>query len=274
VPEVISTSDRCDLASGVSRGEAAACSLAAMDLLNVRQHRTAKRDLMRRLGREIRALREDAGRSQRSVASAAGVAQSHLSGIEAGAEEPSVDILLRISAVLGADLSLRTYPRTGARIRDHLQLAMSEALLRRLHPRWHATPEVPVYRPVRGVIDLMLEDQRGPDTVSTELQSQLRRVEQQVRWAAQKSDAVAALPGQGGRRVSRLLVLRNTAAMREVVRAASETLGASYPARAADAVASLTGDAAWPGAAIAWMTVERGAARLLDAPPRGIQVGR
>ena len=114
---------------------------------------------------------------------------------------------------------------------------MSEALLRELHPRWRATPEVPVYRPVHGVIDLVLEERDGDATVATELHSQVRRVEQQLRWQVQKADALALQPDQQGRSISRLLVLRNTQATRDVVRAAAATFAAAYPARTADAVA-------------------------------------
>jgi hypothetical protein len=39
-------------------------------------------------------------------------------------------------------------------------------------------------------------------------------------------------------------------------------------------VAALRGEAPWPGSAIAWMQLERGSARLLDGPPRGVAVGR
>jgi len=236
--------------------------------------RSRRRDLLRRLGAEIRALREDAGRSQAAIARAAGVNQAHVSRIEAGTAEPSVAVLLAIGTALGADLSIRLFPNTGPRIRDHLQVAMSEALIGLLHPRWQVTPEVPVYRPVRGVIDLVLRDRSGPDTVATEIHSQLRRVEQQIRWAVQKTDALAELPDGQGRRVERLLVVRNTAAMRDVVRAGAATLAASYPARAGDALASLRGTAPWPGAAMVWATVERGEARLLGGPPRGVTVGR
>ena len=181
---------------------------------------------------------------------------------------------MAIAAALGCDLSLRLFPNTGPRIRDRLQVAMSEALLEILHRRWQPRPEVPVYRPVRGVIDLVLVDPIAHDAVATELQSQLRRVEQQVRWSAQKADALAALPELNGERVGRLLVVRNSAAMREVVRSAAHTLAAAYSARAADAFASLTGGAPWPGAAILWANVERGRATILDGPPRGITVGR
>ena len=219
-------------------------------------------------------MREDVGRSQRTVASVAGIARSHLTDIEAGDAEPSILVLERIGVALGADLGVRYFANTGPRIRDHLQVAMSEALLGELHPRWRATPEVPVYRPVHGVVDLVLEERDGDVTVETELHSQLRRIEQQVRWQTQKADALASQPDQHGRSVSRLLVLRNTHAIRVVVTAGTATLAAAYPARSRDAVDSLRSGVAWPGSAIAWMTIDGGRARLLDTPPRGITVGR
>ena len=234
----------------------------------------ARRELFRSLGREIRRIREDAGRSQAAIAGAGSINQAYLSRIEGGTAEPSVEVLMAISAALGCDLSLRLFPNTGPRIRDRLQVAMSEALLQITHPRWKPRPEVPVYRPVRGVIDLVLADPVAHVAVATELQSQLRRVEQQIRWSAQKADALARLPEFEGERIGRLLVVRNTAAMREVVRAAAQTLAAAYPGRAADAVASLTGTAPWPGAAVVWANVEGGRATILDGPPRGIAVGR
>jgi transcriptional regulator with XRE-family HTH domain len=234
----------------------------------------ARRELFRSLGREIRRIREDAGRSQAAIAGAGSINQAYLSRIEAGNAEPSVEVLMAISAALGCDLSVRLFPNTGPRIRDRFQVAMDEALLGIAHPGWKARPEVPVYRPVRGVIDLVFADPVARVSVATELQSQLRRVEQQIRWSAQKTDALARLPEYEGERIGRLLVVRNTAAMREVVRAAARTLAAAYPGRAADAVASLAGTAPWPVAAIVWTNVERGRATILDGPPRGIAVGR
>ena len=148
--------------------------------VNQRALRTRRRELLRALGVELRRMREDAGRSQAAIARASGVSQAHLSTIEAGDAEPSLEVLIAVATALGADLSIRCFPGSGPRVRDHLQLAMSEALLAALHPRWRVTPEVPVYRPIRGVIDLVLEDRRGPAVIATELQSQLRRIEQQV----------------------------------------------------------------------------------------------
>lgn len=242
--------------------------------INLRQVRSRRRDLLRALGVETRRLREDAGLSQAVIARAAGISPSHLSYVEAGLREPSLEVLLRLGAVLGADLSIRYFPVTGPRIRDRHQLAMAEAVLPLVRAAWHARPEVPVYRPVRGIIDLVLDHRTQPTTLATELQSELRRVEQQVRWANQKADALAALPELEDRSVSRLLIVRNTHAMREVVRAAEATLGAAYPANAEEAVASLRGYAQWPGPAVAWMRIDEGRATLLDGPPRGVHLGR
>ena len=242
--------------------------------MNLRVIRTRQRDLERTVGLEIRRLREDAGLSQRALARAAGIDNGHLSRIEAGAAHPTIEVYLRIAAVLGADLSLRLYPNTGPLIRDRFQLPMGEELLAVTEAAWRRAPEVGVYRPVRGVVDVVLDHRVNPDTVATELQSQLRRVEQQVRWARQKADALAELPAYQDRHVSQLLVLRNTHAMREVARAAHETLTTAYPARTREAVAALRGEARWPGSAIVWMRVDQGIAYLLDAPPRGVTLGR
>lgn len=245
-----------------------------MSLINQRQLRATRRDLFHALGVEIRRQREDAGRSQAAIAAAAGISAGHLSAIEAGTAEPSVRVILAIATALGCDLSVRLFQGSGPRIRDRLQIAMLEALVPLLDRRWAQRVEVPVYRPIRGVIDLVLADPDAHEVVASEIQSQLRRVEQQIRWSVQKADALALLPEFAGERVGRLLVVRNTAAMREVARAASGTLAAAYPARTVDALSSLAGDAPWPGAAIIWANVERGRAQILDGPPRGIQVGR
>jgi transcriptional regulator with XRE-family HTH domain len=271
VPEVVASNDRHAGDKQPPRLVRLTSRVAAInERLLARRHR----ERMRRLGAEIRQIREDAGHSQRTVAAVARIARSHLTDIEAGEAEPSLLVLERIGLALGADLGVRYFANTGPRIRDHLQVAMSEALLRELHARWRATPEVPVYRPIHGVIDLVLEERGGSTTVATELHSQVRRVEQQLRWQMQKADALALQPDQQGRSISRLLVLRNTQAMRDVARAAAATFAAAYPARTADAVASVRDGTPWPGAAIAWMRLDRGGASLLDGPPRGIGVGR
>jgi hypothetical protein len=160
---------------------------------------------------------------------------------------------------------------------------MLQALLAIIHERWLPRPEVAVARPVRGVIDLVLDASDEP-TIACESQSELRRLEQQLRWSRAKADALqpataglqAGSPGglETSRPVSRLLLLRSTVRTRATVAEYADLVAAAYPARTADAYAALTRDAPWPGDALLWSRVEDGRATILDRPPRGIAVGR
>lgn len=233
------------------------------------------------IGRALRELREDAGLSLTAVAAAAGIDRSFLGKVETGASAARLATLAAIAAVLGADLALRVYPTTGPRIRDRIQAPMLEALLRVLHGRWTPSPEVLVFRPARGVVDLVLSDDREPLLVASELHSELRRLEQQVRRHREKE---ASLPsadvwrfatGGAPATTSRLLVLRSTRDLRELAATFETTLRAVYPARTSDAIEALTtGSRRWPGPAIVWVRVQGSAAEVLDGPPRGVQLGR
>jgi transcriptional regulator with XRE-family HTH domain len=230
------------------------------------------RELRGLIASDIRRVREDAGLSQRGLARAAGISNSTLAALERGVHDPTTEVLARIAAVLGMDLAMRLYPGTGPLIRDHSQAAMIEALLGMLHPRWRPTPEVWVTRPVKGVIDLVLEPELQTEPlVSVEAQSELRRLEQQIRWAHAKSQALSETRG---RSASPLLLLRSTRNTRAIVADHAATVRAAYPAPSADAHAALTGTARWPGAAVVWCDMEQGKARLREAPPRGITLGR
>src|SRR5262249_10708924 len=150
-------------------------------------------ELRRSVADELRRQREDLGLSQRRLAEAAGVSQSMISLLEAAQVDAGIEVLARASAALGGRLTVRIDPRIGTPIRDHLQAAMIEGLLRELGPCWKSYLEMAVYRPVRGVIDLVLEDRTRRVAVATEAHSELRRIEQQLRWAAAKADALAAI---------------------------------------------------------------------------------
>src|SRR4051794_17996513 len=149
-------------------------------------------ELRRQIADEVRRYREDAGLSQRRLATAAGVSQALVSELEAGNGDPGVEVLARIGAALGGRLSIRIDPGTGSPVRDHLQAAIVECIARSAAPRWKRLLEVAVYRPVRGVIDLVLYDADEATIVATEVQSELRRLEQQLRWLHAKADALAA----------------------------------------------------------------------------------
>lgn len=238
------------------------------------------REQRRAIGREIRVLREDAGITQAALARAAGISRAHLCHIEAGESEASLTVLTALADALGAAVSVRFYPGTGPRIRDHLQATMLEALLQQLDGRWKRFLEVPVYRPVRGVIDLVLHDPAASRIVAVEAHSELRRLEQLLRWSHQKRDALpsaemwqfaAAVEPPS---VSGLLLLRSTQATRGLVEQHTATFQAAYPAPAAGVWASLTGTAPWPGPGLIWASVRDGRARILDRPARGVPFGR
>ncbi len=198
-----------------------------------------------------------------------------MSRAESGEGNLTLEALASIATALGAEASLRMYPSTGPRLRDHLQVRLIETVLERRHPRWRARLEVPVYRPARGVIDLVLVDATAREIIGGEAHSEIRRAERQIRWAAEKVDALpsaAGWPWMAERpRMARLLILRSTAANRSLVRSAPSVFAAAYPGRTEEAVHALTtGSGAFPEAAIVWVDLRGTASRLLAGPPRGV----
>lgn len=232
------------------------------------------------IGDEIRLMRLGGGLTLTSLSEVVGVHRSHLARIEAGTVIPSFAVLVAIGVALGADMNLRYFPGVGPRLVDRFQAAMVESFLRSLHRRWTVRLEVPILRPARGVIDAALLDTLTPIAIVSEAQSELRRLEQLIRWIEEKAagfgDLLAheAAPGPAPK-VSRLLILRSTMATRALAREYRSTLATAFPARTVDVHAALTtSSAAWPGAGIVWMTVAAGTATLLAHPPRGVDLGR
>lgn len=234
-----------------------------------RSIRERRRFVRRSIADELRHARLDADLSLRDVGRAIDVDPSHLCRAEAGDRDLSLATLIGFAAVVGHDLSVRLYPSSGPRVHDHIQALMIEALLVAAHPRWSGRLEVAVHRPVHGVIDVVLEDAATGDVVAGEAHSALHTVDAQVRWAAQKADALP--PSPGAERAGRLLLLRSTEANRGLVRSLPETFRAAYPARSADAWDALHGgERRWPGDAILWVDVSGQATRVLQGPPRGL----
>jgi transcriptional regulator with XRE-family HTH domain len=233
-------------------------------------------EVRRAFGIEIRRLRQDGGISQRRLAASAGISQSTLSRIEAARIETGATTAASIALALGASLDLRLRVDTGSPIRDHIQAQIVEALLRIAHPRWLSLVEVPVHRPVRGSIDIVFHDPERGIVIATEVQSQIRRLEQLLRWSNEKASAIVpsgAIPQIGSARdptVSRLLVVRSTRANREIISTYAGIVRSAYPAspeRAYEALASA--DADWPGAAVLWAVVDSSGTRILAGAPRG-----
>lgn len=234
------------------------------------------RDLRLAVGGEIRRVRIDAGLTQRRLAGLAEIDHGFLSLIERGLREPSLAVLVSIATALGGTISVRLHPGTGPRIMDPIQARIVEALVRILDSRWIPMLEVPVYRPSRGVIDLVVHDRAAAVLVAVEVHSELRRLEQQVRWLNEKADALPSADFwrfvDPPARIERVLVLRSTAANRQVASRFAATLATAYPARSADAYDALTSsDGPWPGSGLIWATVEGDSARILRNAPRTVR---
>jgi transcriptional regulator with XRE-family HTH domain len=223
--------------------------------------------LHRGLADDIERLRADAGISVAALARAAGVDRGYLHRILAGSEHPSHETYARLAVALGADLSSRLYPSTGPLVRDRHQARMLEALCAAVHPRWRVQTEVAVRRPSRGWIDAVLHDPRESVVVAAELQSELRRLEQLVRWSSEKAASLPSWDGwarlDGEPRTSQLLVVRRTRTTRAIVAEFAQQLRVAFPGHHDDALAALTGTAPWPGAALVWMVVDACGARLV-----------
>ncbi len=244
-----------------------------------RMARSRTRDLRRNVGGQLLDLREERELSQREVGAAVGIDRSWLAKAEAGEANLTLDALAALATALGAEASVRLYRFAGPRLRDHIQVRLIETLLEHLHPRWDPRLEVPVYRPARGVIDLVIVEPQAREIVGGEAHSEVRRAERQLRWAAEKTDALPSASGwpwmAGEPRVSRMLLLRSTRVTREVVASAPALFRAAYPGRTADAVTALTEPGhPFPDASVVWVDLRGAASRLLDGPPRGIEVGR
>jgi transcriptional regulator with XRE-family HTH domain len=227
--------------------------------------------LARRVGEDLARARADSGATMTAVADIAGVHRAQIGRIERAEQHPSLETLVACATALGAEVSIRIYTGTGPRLTDRHQARMVECVLRELHPTWRARLEVPVPWPIRGVADAVFARHDAALRVIAEFQSTLPRIEQQLRWLAEKADAIGQTDGGA---VSRLLVLRSTEATREIARRFESTLRTAYPARTRDAVDSLRSGAPWPGDALIWMRIDGGTVSMLDGPPRGVAVGR
>lgn len=212
-----------------------------------------------KLAEDIERLCADAGITLRTLASASGVSHGYLSKIVAGKANASLETYAKLAIPLGADLATRLYPNTGPTIRDRHQARIVEALFHEVHPRWRRSTEIGVRHPSRGWIDLVLHEPREAVLIATEIESDVRRIEQQVRWAKMKADSLPSWEGwpRDGEapRVSQLLIIRRTRATRQTALEFAAQLAVAYPAHPEDAIGALTGTAPWPGAALIWAEI-------------------
>jgi transcriptional regulator with XRE-family HTH domain len=219
------------------------------------------RAILATFGTDVQRLREDSALSRAALARAAGLDASYLAEVEGGVANPSLETCARLSLGLGADFPLRLYPTTGPAVRDRHQSAIAEVTLASAASLWARFPEIAVRHPARGWIDIGLHDPRGGVFVATEIQSELRRIEQLIRWSEEKASALPSWNGWAHLgdepEISRLLIVRETRTNRATAEAFRRLLRAAYPADGRDALAALTGHQTWPGAAIIWAARDR-----------------
>jgi transcriptional regulator with XRE-family HTH domain len=251
---------------------AGSAALRRNDLPGPRELARRARALRSSIGRQIQEQREEAVVTRAQLADAARIDPAYLWKIETGRAHPSLEVLVALAGNLGSDLGVRLFPTAAPRLHDRFQAPMVDELIRRVERRWVPQPEVPVPA-AHGVIDLVLREYGHGTVLACECHSELRRLEVVLRRLAEKESALRDLSGSD-RETSSLLILRSTRATRRLANLYQATLAAAFPARAADAVAALTGDASWPGPAIVWMELEDSRARLLDGPPRSVRLGR
>ncbi len=223
--------------------------------------------MRRRLAEDLERLAADAGVSQRELAAATGLSRSFVWRVFNATAHPSLETYALLATALGADPVARLYPTTGPSIRDRHQAPILEALIHQLHPRWDPYPEARVRRPASGWIDVALVDRQALLVVATEIESEINRVEQLIRWSQEKAASLESWdrwPQLGSPDVSRLLIVRSTRATRAVSASFGRQLRAAFPAHPAAAIAALRGTEPWPGPALVWARTSAGGVRLED----------
>jgi transcriptional regulator with XRE-family HTH domain len=213
----------------VKVGLAVCSAMATRERPVDRGSRIAARALTR-VGEEIRSARHQAGLSQAVLARAVGVHRSTIGRIECG-EIPgvSMDLLARLCAVVGLDLSVRAYPR-GEPVRDAAHVALLGRLRSRLPADLPWRTEVPF--PIPGDLrawDAVVGVPGGAIAVGAE--TRLSDTQALARRLAQKRR-------DGG--VERVILLvGGTASNRRALALVREALRVDYPLDTREILAAL-----------------------------------
>jgi transcriptional regulator with XRE-family HTH domain len=197
--------------------------------------------LHRKLGQDLRALRRQAGLSQRWLAEQVGVQHSVISRIEAGrGMVTTLDLYARLFAVLGGRLSVKVYPEADP-LRDEAHLRLIERLIKLLHAAIRARREVPLGIPgdLRAW-DLMLMAGARHAAVEAEMVlDDLQALERKI-----------ALKQQDGRIEVVILLIADTKRNRRILATHREVLRERFPLDTRAALAHLRAGRIPPESAI------------------------
>lgn len=205
-----------------------------------------------RVGDELAELRLRAGVTQAGIGRALGIDRTVISRLERGDPQVGLPIRFRVAAVLGADLRLSAYARSGPQIRDTAQARIVEAVLARIDRHWQRTVEAAVPGSDRRSVDLRLDG--PPGIILCEVESRVGSLEAIIRELHAKRDAVRTATSAGsGQPIRAVLILPRTRHHLELVRHHPETIQAAFP-MPSGAVAGALADVnlAWSGDGILW----------------------
>jgi len=218
-----------------------------------------------RLGDELTELRLRAGLTQSAVGRALDVDRTVISRLERGDPRVGLPIRFRAAALLGADLRLSAYARSGPLIRDTAQARIVESILAGIDQRWRRTVEASLPGQDRRSVDLRLDGPAG--VVLCEVESRVGSLEEIIRELHSKRDAFRAAAGAAvGLPIHAVLILPKTRHHLEIVRHHPATIEAVFP-MPSDAVGAALADVdvPWNGDGILWTRVEA----VSRQPPAG-----
>ena len=188
------------------------------------------RETLARLTADARSARLAAGLGQDDVARALDISRSQYSRIERGlSPDLSIDTAVRLFAILGHELSVRTFP-AGDPIRDVAHASLLERLHARCHRSFRWRTEVPL--PIPG--DLRAWDAMAvcPGCrIGVEAETRIRDV--------QALDRRLALKERDGGMDRLVLLVLDSRSNREIVRAYGDILGVRLPVPGARALGLL-----------------------------------
>lgn len=178
------------------------------------------REIRSRLMAEARAARLGAGLGQDDVAAALGISRSQYSRMERGlSPDLSIDRAARLFAVLGQELSMRTFP-AGDAIRDVAHSKLLERLHAHCHRSFRWQTEVPF--PIPG--DLRAWDATAvcpTCRIGVEAETRLRDI--------QALDRRLALKERDGDMDRVVLLVLDSRSNRDVLRAHGDVLAGRFP---------------------------------------------
>jgi transcriptional regulator with XRE-family HTH domain len=202
------------------------------------------RSLGFKLSDDLRAARVSAGLSQRAVAEALGVSHSLIGRFERhAADESWLEFVSGYAAVVGLEVSLRTYPG-GDPIRDRAQLALLERLRVRLHPslRWRTEVPIPIERDLRAW-DAVIGG-RTPTSWQVRVEAETNVADVQ---AVERRLRIKTRDDPGGHLI---LLLSDTRANRMAIAALREGLRDLLPCRQREILGALNAGREPPGGGI------------------------